>query len=182
MKNIQISITVFLTLISINCNKVQNTNFVMIKEGIGIEKVIVGKTTFNDIVLTYGKEYNKINHLNYSYEINYSKLGLAFYYKYADKTKTIYAIKLKSPFNARTHKGIALGRSKMEDVISIYGPPKWRTTEKGKTWWNEYKGIEFHVEKDKSLPEFPLNEGIHIKKTIIQIDIESKNNYQNTLF
>ena len=51
----------------------------IIEEGKGEGKIQVGISTFADVVKVYGKKY-KLNFHIYSYEMEFSELGISFYY------------------------------------------------------------------------------------------------------
>jgi hypothetical protein len=146
----------------------------IILEGKGADNIIIGKSTYADVIEEYGQHYDALVHYDadtlavYSYEMNYTTLGLSFYYK-DDKRKTIFSIHFRSPFSGETSRGIILGESTMKDVIRIYGEPEWGTSDGSNYWWAEYKGIDFGVKRDTSLPQYPLNKAIHIEKVITEI-------------
>lgn len=143
----------------------------IITEGKGEEKIQVGVSTFYDVVKVYGKKY-KLNFHTYSYEMEYSELGISFYYNGTFPERTIENITFKSPCECITSKGIILGKSTIIDVKKAYGELKWLTTDKGETWYVEYPGINFHVHVDKLIPKFPLDEKRYINEVIIEIEIE----------
>lgn len=143
----------------------------LIKDGIGIDNIVINQSKKSDVIATYGNNFELITHGTYSYEMKYSGLNLSFYYMYDDVSEEIFCIKISAPYKGKTSKGIVLGVSTMQDVINIYGAPSWMTTTGGDFWGSYYTGIELKVEKDKSLPEYPLNVDAHINKTINQIVI-----------
>lgn len=149
-----------------------NPNEEKINDGVGIGNIILHKSTADEVIVEYGGEYNLVEHNNYSYEMKYESKGLSFYYMYDDLNKKIFSIHIKFPFKGVANKGIVLGKSTMQEVVNVYGPPNWSTTDESQTWWSEYSGIEFHVEVEKSLPRFPLNEEVHLKKTVIEIVVD----------
>lgn len=146
----------------------------LIIEGKGFGSFEVDHTNANDVIEELGNTYEQINHKEYSTELYYKDLGLSFYYFQSDKKKIIFAIHFRSPFEGSTAKGIVLNQSTMQDVIRIYGKPDWGTCDGCDTWDAEFKGIEFCVEKDKSLPQFPLNEKVHIEKRIVKIKVSNE--------
>jgi hypothetical protein len=143
----------------------------IIKEGKGIKQFIIGKTKEQEIVKKLGNNYERIKHKDYSVEIAYKDIGLSFYFYQNDTTKTIFSIYFSEQFKGKTSKGIVLNLSTMENVIEIYGQPNWMSCDECNTWSSEYQGIEFFVERDKTLPHYPLNESAHINKKIIAISV-----------
>ena len=120
------------------------------REGVGIDGVTVGISTMADVVKKFGKNYVKKSYGKYSNSLNYSKLGLAFYYCQADKSKEIFDIEIRAPYKAKTSKGVILGKSTLEEIYKIYG----RSND-----GLEYKGVSFFYANYKG------------KKTVTVIDI-----------
>lgn len=139
MKKLLISM-LFLLAISINGqNKPQSTeNYNVIKEGKGMSGITIGKSSMDDVIKKFGKEYKWIVNKKYSYQMNYYKLGLAFYICQSDKRKQVFVLEIKSPYKAKTSKGIIMGKSTLEDVQKKYGKLKSGL---------EYRGISFYYNK-----------------------------------
>jgi hypothetical protein len=112
----------------------------IIREGVGIEGIVVGRSTMDDVVRKFGKDYKLVNHKKYSSQLRYGNLGLSFYYCYADKRKVIFVIETKSPYKGKTSKGIILRESTVEDIEKKYGRSKSGL---------EYRGINFYYNKIK---------------------------------
>jgi len=110
----------------------------VIKEGVGIEGIVVGKSTMDDVVKKFGKDYNWITNKKYSYQMTYAKLGLSFYICQSDKRKEIFVIEIKAPYRAKTSRNITLGQSTVEDIEKIYGKLKSGL---------EYRGISFYYNR-----------------------------------
>lgn len=108
---------------------------VTIYEGKGIEGIVVGKSTMNDVANKFGKDYHFEANKKYSYQMTYSRLGLVFYICQSDRSKEIFLIEIKSPYKAKTSKGVTLGQSTKEETEKIYGKPKDGF---------EYKGVSFY--------------------------------------
>lgn len=90
------------------------------REGVGIEGITVGRSTADDVIKKFGKNYVKKTYGKYSYSLNYPN-GLAFYYCQTDKKKEIFDIEIREPYRAKTSRGIILGKSTVEDVRKVYG-------------------------------------------------------------
>jgi hypothetical protein len=123
---------------------------VTVKEGVGFDGLRVGKSTMADVVKKYGKDYKWIAHKKYSYQLSYPKLGLSFYLCQSDKLKQIFDIEIRAPFEAKTAKGVVLGKSTLDDIYKIYGKSKDGL---------EYRGVSFFYA------------GVKGKKTVTVIDI-----------
>lgn len=129
---------------------VQKETYNLIKEGKGMDGVTIGKSTMDDIIKKFGEEYKWIVNKKYSFQMNYYRLGVAFYICQSDKKKQIFVIEMKSPYKAKTSKGIILGTSTVEDVEKKYGKLKTGL---------EYRGISFYYNK------------VGGKKVVTEIDV-----------
>ncbi|HQX54369.1 MAG TPA: hypothetical protein PLP07_00475 [Pyrinomonadaceae bacterium] len=92
----------------------------LIVEGVSYEKVLIGKTTMQEVKTIYGKNYETFENGNYSVVISYKSLGLSFYACTQDPKKEIFDITFEAPAKVRSSKGIILGKSKLSDVFRIY--------------------------------------------------------------
>ena len=126
----------------------------VVKEGVGFGGLVVGRSTRADVVKKYGKDYKWIAHKKYSYQMAYPKLGLSFYICQSDKREQIFDIEIRAPFEARTSKGIILGKSTLDDIYKLYGKSKDGL---------EYRGVNFFYAVFKG------------KKTVTVIDIVEPN-------
>lgn len=118
-------------------------NYKIAREGAGIEGITVGSSTADSVIKKFGKNYVKQTHGKYSFAISYPKLGIVFYYCQTDKSKEIFDIELRSPYKAKTSKGIILGKSTVADVKKIYGKSLGQAAgEKGEDL--EYRGVSFY--------------------------------------
>lgn len=142
-----------------------------VQEGVGIAGITVGKSTDADVIAAFGRGFELIEHGEYSKEMRYAELGLMFRYCARDRKRRIFDIEVRSPASATTEKGVILGDTLMREIIKLYGKPKWRTTEDGKTWWLEYKGVEFHVPKETTVNQFPLDEALYLDRPVIAIHV-----------
>ena len=143
----------------------------LISEGLGIEGIFVGRSTMENIVAAYGKDYNLIKHGTYSVEIQYRELGLSFYYCVEDQQKRIFDIECYAPFDGFTARGIILGRSTLSDVAKAYGSAELLTTSANESWFYKYPGIIFHV-KYKDGDQIPKTQMLDRK--IIAINIVTR--------
>ncbi len=110
----------------------------VIREGVGIDGIVVGRSTSADVIKKYGKVYRWEINKKYSYQMTYSELGLSFYLCQNDKREEIFLIEIKSPFKGKTSKGVTLARSTKEETEKIYGKPKEGF---------QYPGIHFYYNK-----------------------------------
>lgn len=110
----------------------------VIKEGKGMSGITVGVSTMDDVVKKFGKEYKWLVNKKYSYQMNYYRLGVAFYICQSDKRKQVFVIEMKAPYKAKTSKGIVLRKSTVEDIERLYGKSKSGL---------EYRGINFYYNR-----------------------------------
>lgn len=119
-------------------NSKSQENQVVVREGKGMDGITIGRSTMDDVIKKFGKEYRWIVNKKYSYQMNYYRLGIAFYICQSDPKKEIFVIEMKSPYKVKTAKGIILGKSTVEDVEKTYGKLK-----KGL----EYRGVSFYYNR-----------------------------------
>lgn len=105
----------------------------VIREGVGFNGISVGKSTMADVAKKFGKDYKLKTHKKYSYQMIYPN-GLSFYYCQSDKRKEIFDIEIRTPFQAKTSKGVTLGKSTLQDIYKIYGK---------QTDGLQYRGVSF---------------------------------------
>jgi hypothetical protein len=113
-------------------------------EGQSLDGIMIGKSTADDVIAAYGKDYKLIAHNGYSYEMIYKKLGLSFYYCQADTDKEIFVVEMEAPAKITTRKGITLGKSTMGEVWDLYG--EWEENSMGFEYGKD--GMYFHFEED----------------------------------
>lgn len=104
-----------------NKTAAQQQKLNVVREGVGIEGIVVGKSTMDDVVKKFGKDYKWTAHKKYSFSMSYPNLGLTFYMCQADKRKQIFDIEIRRPYRAKTSRGIILGQSTVADIYKIYG-------------------------------------------------------------
>ncbi len=115
-------------------SKKQTNKVKIVREGVGFDGLVVGKSTMADVAKRLGKDYKLKTHKKYSYQMIYPN-GLSFYVCQSDKRKQIFDIEIRVPFEAKTSKGITLGKSTKEDIQKIYG----KTADGGL----QYRGVSF---------------------------------------
>ncbi len=142
-----------------------------IVDGMGFDKYKIDSTTIDEVIKILGRHYKKIRHKDFCVEIIYEKYGLSFCYDPEDSEKKIFSMEFFYPFRGITSRGIVLNKSTMLDVKNAYDSLDWYATKNSKYWVSEYPGIEFSVEREMSLPQFPLDENLHSKKTITRIEV-----------
>jgi hypothetical protein len=145
--------------VSINAqNKQTNEDYNVVKEGKGVEGISVGNSKMDDVIKKFGKSYRWQINKKYSYQMTYDNVGLSFYMCQEDKRKEIFLIEIKSPYKAKTSKGVILGKSTKEETEKIYGKPKDGF---------EYRGVSFYYNKFKKknlISEIDITENSGIRQ------------------
>lgn len=119
--------------------------------GKGIEGyVTVGATTSTEIKTKFGattkvvKNYTEVDGGGkklYSTEWRYDKQGVTFFFR--PDSDTVFCVKVKSPYKAKTDKGIVLGTSTMQDVRDAYGAAEFYSADSD--MFLEYPGVKFYT-------------------------------------
>lgn len=132
-----------------------NTEYIIVKEGIGFDNVVLYRTTKPEIYKLFGPYYKQINHNNYSIEDYYQKIGISFYHLCHNKNQRIEFIKFNKNFYGKTSKGFDIQSMTFNDVVKIYGTPDWRFSKDSDEIILYYKklGIEFSVDKKEEIPD-----------------------------
>ena len=145
----KIALAVLISCLAVSAADAQSKAKV-VKEGVGFDGITVGKSTEADVIKKFGKNYRRVVHKSYSFQMIYPN-GVSFYICQSDKRKQIFDIELRAPFEAMTSKGIILGKSTLDDIYKIYG----RNRDGGL----QYRGVSFFYVNNKG------------KKTVTVIDI-----------
>lgn len=133
-------------------------------EGESLEGIRIGKSVESDVISSYGKAFKLVEHNKYSFEIVYNKLGLGFYYCSNDPKKEIFLVRVESPFQATTSKGIILSQSTFANVFDIYGASNENSA------GFEFEGINFHYQTDKEKAAY--DDKLYINRKIKEVKIE----------
>ena len=128
----------------------QTNKVKVVQEGVGFDGIRVGKSTNADVIKKFGKDYKLKTHKKYSFQMIYPN-GVSFYFCQSDKRRQIFDIEIRAPFEAKTSKGVILGKSTLDDIYKIYG----RNRDGGL----QYRGVSFFYVNNKG------------KKTVTVIDI-----------
>lgn len=104
------------------------------REGVGLDGIVVGRSTMSDVAKKFGKNYKLKKHKKYSLQMIYPN-GISFYVCQSDKKKQIFDIEMRAPFQVKTSKGIVLSKSTLADVHKAYG----KTSDGGL----QYRGVSF---------------------------------------
>ncbi len=148
MKKLIITVAVFGTLIAaslsasaqtVNKDPRQRARPKIAKEGVGLDGIVVGRSTAADVIKKFGKPLRTVKYKKYSTQLVYPG-GISYYHCQSDRKQVIFDIEMRAPFYVKTSKGIALSRSTLEDVYKIYGKSKDGL---------EYRGVSFFYAKYK---------------------------------
>jgi hypothetical protein len=124
-----------------------------LREGVGFDGVVVGRTTMADIKKKFGKNPTVKKHKTYSTQLIYPG-GISFYFCQSDKKQQVFDIELRAPFRGKTARGITLSQSTVQDVERIYG--------KNRDGGLQYPGVSFFYANNRG------------RKVITVIDIVEK--------
>jgi hypothetical protein len=145
----------------------------------GLLELPVGKSTRHEFEARFGPVFEVKRHGTYSTELVF-KQGVDAYFCQADASETIFAVQVHSPLAARIEHDehvIVMGTTTAREAQAILGGGgSWVTSEGEATWelaFEQPDGRELglHVKRDLSLPQFPLDEAIHLDRRIIKIGV-----------
>ena len=117
----------------------------VVREGVGFDGITVGRSTESDVIKKFGKDFKRKTHKKYSYQLIYPN-GVSFYICQQDRRRQVFDIELRAPFEAKTAKGITLGKSTLEDIYKIYGKKPLR--EDGEPDL-QYRGVSFFYKRSR---------------------------------
>ena len=95
--------------------KSKRASNVVVREGVGLNGLRVGRSTRSDVIRKYGRGFKFLRNGKYSFQMRYAN-GLSFYYCQSDKVQRVFVIEMRSPFRGKTAKGIVLGNSTLAEV------------------------------------------------------------------
>lgn len=149
----------------------------------GLSELPLGTTSRKDVEAKLGPPNEVVQHGTYSTTIEY-KSGISATYCQADPAEAIFAISFRPPFPAfvkvaARKETIVLGQSTVRDARLLLGDCEWTTTDTSPTWACNYdrgdgRELSFHVQRDETLPRFPLNEARHIDRPISVMEVTKR--------
>jgi hypothetical protein len=139
--------------------------------GEGYANFVLEKTSQAEVEQALGKNYELIEHNSFSIELYYKALGVSFYFYQDQPEQNVFTIRFHESFKGKTAEGIAPNTTTIEDLIKIYGEPQWTSCDGCDYWSATYQGIGFIVDRDTTVPQYPLNEELHMKKIVKQIEV-----------
>lgn len=151
-----------------SCSKIEIT------DGTAVAGIRLGRSTASDVKKSVGLPDSIIHHGVYATVMVYKKKGLRFYYVTNDAEKSIFGITVTAPYKIKTADGIVLNSSTMLDVRNIYGKLDWQSTEGSDYWYSEHNGIKYAIIRDKTVPQYPLNEKIQISRPIVMFEMDNR--------
>jgi len=175
----------------IGIERVPTSRHFAIHEGRGIDdQVIVGQSTIEDVIATFGEgyelEYEKEGSNISSYRwawIRYREFGLSFsFVAYRSgpfepfgkhKLNHIY---LTSPSMGTTERGVEVGKDSVNFVLAKYGPPSRRLTHGRNAFSIEYAflGVDFSFKMNQPIPKPPFTDeylGSHREAIILSASV-----------
>ena len=143
-------------------------------DGTFVAGIEPGQSTASQVEKSFGTPDLVKHHNKYSSEMVYSKKGLSFYYLISDPNRSIFSITVRPPYRLQTTTGILLNESTMANVLKAYGHLDWRTSTDSNYWRSKHNRIEYVILRDTTVPQYPLNEQLHLANRIIEINITSR--------
>ncbi|MEZ4293617.1 MAG: hypothetical protein R3B70_01475 [Polyangiaceae bacterium] len=150
---------------------------------VGLRDLPVGKSTRKDFVAKLGEPAEVVKHGTYSFALEY-KQGIRATYCQADKEERIRWVSVQAPFRAFVSGGpgggkIVLGQSTMREAKSALGECQWSTSDKSLFWSCAFAqdgagDLSFFVDRDLTVPHFPLDEARHIDRRVVKIQVSEK--------
>ena len=134
----------------------------VITPGVGADGLRVGVSTEQDVIAKYGAQFEKIKHLEYSYQLKYPELGMSFYYCQQDPDKKLFTIEY---LRGSTNDGIVIGRSTMAEVQKRQGQSEdYQGCDEGLCLYS-YDTAHYYIKDatENSAPD---------KQTIVEIDVK----------
>jgi hypothetical protein len=139
--------------------------------GEGYANFVLEKTSQAEVEQALGKNYELIEHNSYSIELYYKALGVSFYFYQGEPERNVFSIHFHESFKGKTEEGIAPNTTTIENVIKIYGEPQWTSCDGCDYWSATYQGIGFIIDRDTTVPQYPMDEELHMKKIVKQIEV-----------
>jgi hypothetical protein len=156
------------------CRSQSSRQWTYITEGVGISGILIGKSTASDVVSSFGTKYTVNTHNEYSREIEYTDLGLSFYYCLKDKQKRIFLVEV---YHGTTSKGIVIGQSTLKDVHDLYGKEDDAGNCDSGSCIHEYKGVQFYVEGPNTVATETNKDPLQMK--VVEIDVMAPDKSSN---
>ncbi len=158
----------------------------IIVKGVGLPEYPIGETSIEQVIEGFGKDYreSEVKGRN-MIELKYEALGLVFYHKIGDESKTLSGIRFLAPFKGRTQEGIVLNESKLSDVEDLYGAESLTIGSTGTKFSiieGEYPGINYiaRIDIDLATGRFPSRE-FQLSRIVEEIYITNYKGYKEII-
>jgi hypothetical protein len=125
----------------------------VIEEGVGVDKLHVGEATMDSVTKYLGQEFESRVHGTYSVQVIYPKYDASFYYLLNDTTRTIFAMGFNDNFKGKTKMGFEINAMTVEDMIRIYGTPRWEPVDSSTHAHFDKLGIYFGIKTRKEVED-----------------------------
>jgi|SRR6266850_2242926 len=152
-KKIIIRVSFILTIGFASCTNERLGDKSIIKEGVGVDDLVIRTLTVAEIKRILGNMYDSINHNAYSVELFYKQYGVSFYYKLKSPDKAL-SISFNPDYRGTTERGFSIRNMKGSDMLRIYGEPSWSYRYNAGMIFAHYDslGIYFDIQPK---PDFP---------------------------
>jgi hypothetical protein len=131
----------------LSCTQHKKETLPVIHEGQGVDKIVFGKTDRNLLKHHFSIPYDSVVYGDYSIAIHYPRLGAYFYYLQEDDSAKIFAMSFDTTFKGLTSRGFDIHKMTAEDMLRIYGKPRWQMLESSHMLYAHYDslGIYFAI-------------------------------------
>ncbi len=138
--------------------------------GVGFADMPLGHVDADALTKRFGQPTRRLEHNGYSIELDFDN-GLSAFYCEDDARARIIDLTYEPPFEGLAPHGIRLVESRLREVVDAYGMGSWESADGSSTWTLAYpSGIAFLVQRDTSLPQYPLDEARHLDLPIVAIE------------
>lgn len=134
--------------------RAQSSENSVIYDGKGVDSLKMGMLTSLDAKQMLGNDFIATNHSDYSIELFYPKLGMAFYRKYGPDTGKIFCMSFRQGYLGRTSRGFKMSSMTVQDMLRIYGKADWTYLERDNAVYASYDeaGIYFAIKPHGAPP------------------------------
>ncbi|PTR01298.1 hypothetical protein C8P68_101532 [Mucilaginibacter yixingensis] len=136
----------------------QSSENSVIYDGKGVDSLKMGTLTSLDVKQMLGNDFIATNHSDYSIELFYPKLGMAFYRKYGPDTGKIFCMSFRKDYLGKTSRGFKMSSMTVQDILRLYGKANWTYLERDSAVYASYEeaGIYFAI-KPRGIPPAKFN-------------------------
>jgi len=158
---------------------------VAIQAFVGLDDIQVGATSRKELESKLGAPVAVRQHGSYSTSLVFAS-GIEATFCQNDPEKLVHWISFRDPFKgyvaSDTPDPIILGTTTVREARKRLGQCDWTTSDGAPTWSCNYynsdhvRQLSLHVTRDKTVPQFPLDEALHLDRPIVRIEVAIASN------